>query len=279
MDSKEELVPDITIDNKQLIRIFKCSPQGGMRRSHSTNTLVLISNHTKATYDDRWIWDTFHYTGMGLQGDQSLEFSQNRTLYESNTNGVELFLFEVFTPKEYVFIGEVFLAGAPYQEPQSDTNQTIRNVWIFPLKLLQAGPTKRPIPVELLKSREEFKEKLARKLSNQELEERIKYQKNIPEIRETSARTPVRDTNVAEYVRRRAAGICQLCCSSAPFCDKGGAPFLEVHHVTWLSKGGSDIVENAVALCPNCHRKMHVLDLRSDQRSLAMKARNTKLPS
>lgn len=37
--------PDETIDNKQLVSIFQCSSQGGMRKSHKTNSLVIISNH------------------------------------------------------------------------------------------------------------------------------------------------------------------------------------------------------------------------------------------
>lgn len=31
----------------------------------------------------------------------------------------------------------------------------------------------------------------------------------------------------------------------------------EVHHKVPLSAGGDDTVENAIALCPNCHRKAH----------------------
>jgi hypothetical protein len=34
-----------------------------MRKSRQTNTLVLVSNHTKSLYEDVWIGDTFHYTG------------------------------------------------------------------------------------------------------------------------------------------------------------------------------------------------------------------------
>ena len=32
----------------------------------------------------------------------------------------------------------------------------------------------------------------------------------------------------------------------------------------WLSEGGEDSIENTVALCPNCHRKMHVVNLQED---------------
>ncbi len=28
---------------------------------------------------------------------------------------------------------------------------------------------------------------------------------------------------------------------------------LEVHHITWVKKGGSNDIENLIALCPNCH--------------------------
>jgi 5-methylcytosine-specific restriction protein A len=62
-----------------------------MRRSHQTNTLVIVSDPTKAIYEDRWIDDTFHYTGMGLEGDQSLEFAQNKTLAGSQSSGIEVY--------------------------------------------------------------------------------------------------------------------------------------------------------------------------------------------
>jgi 5-methylcytosine-specific restriction protein A len=32
-----------TINNEQLCAAFGCSPQGGMRRAHRTNSLVLIN--------------------------------------------------------------------------------------------------------------------------------------------------------------------------------------------------------------------------------------------
>lgn len=31
-----------------------------------------------------------------------------------------------------------------------------------------------------------------------------------------------------------------------------------------MSRGGDDKPGNAVALCPNCHTKMHILDLEDD---------------
>lgn len=67
-----------------------------------------------------------------------------------------------------------------------------------------------------------------------------------------------RDSAVAAYVKKRADGKCDLCGKEAPFKDKKGLPFLEEHHVERLADGGKDSIDNAVALCPNCHRQIHV---------------------
>lgn len=78
----------------------------------------------------------------------------------------------------------------------------------------------------------------------------------------------VRDRYVSEYAKRRAHGFCQLCGEDAPFLRKNGEPFLETHHVIWLADGGDDSIDNTVALCPNCHKKMHVLNLDEDVEKL-----------
>lgn len=61
---------------------------------------------------------------------------------------------------------------------------------------------------------------------------------------------------VVEHVLHRARGCCELC-GASPFIGSGGEIFLEVHHVRTLADGGPDTVDNAVALCPNCHRALH----------------------
>ncbi len=56
----------------------------------------------------------------------------------------------------------------------------------------------------------------------------------------------------------RANGICEKCKQKAPFIrKKDNTPYLEVHHKQQLSEGGDDSVENAIAVCPNCHRELH----------------------
>jgi 5-methylcytosine-specific restriction protein A len=66
-----------------------------------------------------------------------------------------------------------------------------------------------------------------------------------------------RDPVVHAYVLQLARGRCELCEKRAPFKKANGQPYLEVHHVRTLADGGSDRPENAVALCPTCHRRLH----------------------
>jgi len=66
-----------------------------------------------------------------------------------------------------------------------------------------------------------------------------------------------RSTAVKEYVKARADGVCEGCNRPAPFTSKTGEPYLHAHHIHELSEGGSDTVDTVVALCPNCHYKVH----------------------
>jgi predicted HNH restriction endonuclease len=67
-----------------------------------------------------------------------------------------------------------------------------------------------------------------------------------------------RNPDVVAEVLFRASGNCECCKNPAPFIRKSdNTPYLEVHHTIPLGKGGDDTVENAQALCPNCHREKH----------------------
>jgi 5-methylcytosine-specific restriction enzyme A len=135
---KPDLEKNQVIDNNDLCSIFNCNPQGGMRRSLTTNTLIVVSNRTTDFYKDEWKDSVLHYVGMGLKGDQSLSFRQNKTLNHSQTNGIRVHLFEVLKKGRYTYRGEVKLVGQPYnpKEGQPDVEGHNRLVWIFPLKLI-----------------------------------------------------------------------------------------------------------------------------------------------
>jgi 5-methylcytosine-specific restriction endonuclease McrA len=68
----------------------------------------------------------------------------------------------------------------------------------------------------------------------------------------------IRNPDVVAEVLYRAGGVCESCKSPAPFQRAStGDPYLEVHHRIMLAADGDDTVDNAIALCPNCHRKSH----------------------
>ncbi|BBP43525.1 HNH endonuclease [Thiosulfativibrio zosterae] len=260
------------LNNGELCEVFKCSPQGGMRRALKTNSLVLISNHVDAIYDDRWAEDVLHYTGMGQIGDQKLEGNQNKTLYESEKNGVDIHLFEVFEDKQYTYTGLMALADKPYQEIQPDIEGNPRLVYVFPIKRAfdsSYKPAKEQFEKPFIK-----KQKQARKLSDKELLAKAKQNPHQePSSREVSSKQYIRSPWVVEHALRQANGVCQLCDSPAPFKTVDDKPFLEVHHIVWLANGGADSIDNAVALCPNCHRKMHALNIPSDVQKLKLKVK------
>lgn len=78
----------------------------------------------------------------------------------------------------------------------------------------------------------------------------------------------IRSSEVVRITKERAKGICELCGQPAPFEDRKGEPYLEAHHIVWLSRGGADDTDNTAALCPNCHARMHVVDDAADVEKL-----------
>jgi 5-methylcytosine-specific restriction enzyme A len=78
-----------------------------------------------------------------------------------------------------------------------------------------------------------------------------------PTSKKTFVNQVSRDPEVKAWLLLNSNGICECCGSSAPFISKTGIPYLEIHHVKRLSDDGPDTPENAVALCPNCHRALH----------------------
>lgn len=86
-----------------------------------------------------------------------------------------------------------------------------------------------------------------------------------PKRVENSGLVFARDPLVKAWILENAKGICEACRNPAPFSLDDGTRFLEVHHVRALADGGTDRISNAVALCPNCHRRCH---LSSDRETL-----------
>lgn len=100
--------------------------------------------------------------------------------------------------------------------------------------------------------------KTSRGLTKRERSKRLKQALKIPRILTVTTTTYQRNADVVAEVLERASGICERCGAPAPFIRAAdGTPYLEVHHKKRLADGGEDTVENAIAVCPNCHRELH----------------------
>lgn len=94
--------------------------------------------------------------------------------------------------------------------------------------------------------------------SSQSRRRRLSQAPKTPKLEKRTIRSFTRNPDVVAEVLIRASGFCERCNGEAPFTRaKDGTPYLEVHHKTRLADGGEDTVENALALCPNCHRELH----------------------
>lgn len=82
--------------------------------------------------------------------------------------------------------------------------------------------------------------------------------KGPPLVTEVTVRRFIRSPDIVAQRLFLAKGKCGRCKKAAPFKRRAnGEPYLEVHHVKPLFKGGWDVLENTLALCPNCHADIH----------------------
>jgi hypothetical protein len=127
----------------------------------------------------------------------------------------------------------------------------------------------------ILENEIEELENEANELNDDDLLIKAKTSDKEPIKREIFGTQYQRNPYVSGYAKRRSKGICELCNNPAPFFTMNNIPFLETHHIIPLSEGGYDEISNTVALCPNCHRKMHSLKKVDEIKSLKMKAKES----
>lgn len=105
---------------------------------------------------------------------------------------------------------------------------------------------------------EELRINKAKKLSQERRRELLAQSDPKPTKTIVSQVVFNRNQYVIIEVLDRANGICERCNNPAPFIrDSDLKPYLEVHHKIPLAENGDDTVDNAIALCPNCHRQAH----------------------
>ena len=196
-------------------------------------------------YEDEFLDDdTFLYTGEGTSGDMEMT-GGNRAIRNNRENGTDLHLFEdTAYPWIVTYLGAFEYVQHHWETLEDETDQQRRAIRF---RLAPAGGT----DVEIEKGS-------PGSLTMEELYEKGKQGSESSATKLGSGgRSYRRSAVVREFALRAANGVCQGCGEDAPFVDTSGEPFLEVHHLHRRGDGGPDDPENVIAVCPNCHRRVH----------------------
>jgi len=199
-------------------------------------------------YEDEFKEDGgFWYTGEGKTGDMTMD-GGNKAIRDHRKNGKSIHLFEdTDMPWIVQYVGE--FSYLEYEEKEmDDENRNQRTGFRFHL---------RPVNDSDITLTDE----LSKSLSDEALFERARKKSSSgpiePKQRTSSGYRYPGSEEVRRYALRVADGLCQGCGDEAPFIDKSGEQYLEVHHIEPRSSGGADEPNNVIAICPNCHRRVH----------------------
>jgi 5-methylcytosine-specific restriction protein A len=226
---------------------FGGQQQGGIITPVDHPVVIIITGEEglQHGYADRYRPDgAFEYFGEGQIGDMQLQRG-NRSIAEHSVLGKSLLLFRN-TATGLRFEGEMVYEGH-HIERAPDRNGAERDAIVFELRALEAiteateaaGP---PSGVTL----EELRQlALAAAVGLSQMP--TQGMRNVYQ----------RSRDVRNYVLVRAKGKCEGCNAPAPFLRPDGTPYLEPHHLRRVSDGGPDHPAHVIALCPNCHRRVH----------------------
>lgn len=105
----------------------------------------------------------------------------------------------------------------------------------------------------------EFKKKIASESFSQDMSESMKRLITIansepPEVRTRLQKEIVRNRKFADFVKKRASFICEVC-KRTPFIQVNGKPYAEADHINPLGgkSKGLDSPDNMRCLCAQCH--------------------------
>lgn len=228
--------------------------QGGISTPSKRPMILLFTSDAGKNYgyQDQFRPDgMFLYTGEGQVGNMEM-IRGNAAIRDHEKAGKHLHLFEYVKEAHVRYIGEAQYVGQHIEE-RPDREGSTRSVIIFHLVLLPAVANEIQVPKRSYGSNL----KPNRNLSLAELRKLALLAASEYATKEQLVQnTAVRSEAIRLYALKRSQGVCEGCSVPAPFHGKEG-PFLEVHHLHRLSDGGPDHPANVVALCPNCHRRVH----------------------
>lgn len=254
-----ELVSGRTYKRSALHKEFGGQRQGGISTPRKSPMVLLFTGEQGKQYGylDGFHTDgTYWYTGEGRKGDMRM-VAGNLAIRSHAQLSKNLHLFE------YVKKGEVrYLGNASYlehrEEVRPDVDKNPRNAIVFQLSIDsgEAGEPATPTKPDDTPPAQFWKQPFE-KLRNEVFASAEKVE-DLPSTPKEGKRVVyLRSARLKAYVIRRANGHCEGCGYPSPFLTRKNKPYFEPHHIRRVADGGPDHPRWVVALCPNCHARVH----------------------
>jgi 5-methylcytosine-specific restriction protein A len=229
--------------------------QGGISTPSGHPMILLFSGEQGEQYgyhdgfqDDGSFW----YTGEGQVGDMQM-IRGNRAIFTHLEAGKALHLFQYEARGQVKYISQAEYVGHHYTTAP-DRNNNPRQVIVFELAVNAPADG---VP-DLTPSDAELGPRWLWQRPMEELKHAAFAQEDLEHgAAERTVKTYFRSDLIKVYVLRRAAGYCEGCGAPAPFLTRKGTPYLEPHHIRRRADSGPDHPLWVIALCANCHRRVH----------------------
>ncbi len=243
------------------------SYQSGISASRRAPVIFIFTTETGVAedlhgYHDSWVTDdTFHYSGEGQKGDMTFT-KGNLAIRAHHDDGRSIHLFERPQGQKGVvrYIGQMEYIDHRMVDGARDGVGNPRRAIQFVLRRVDAvAPPDNLIPFD-----DYFRQfppptaiemELTRMAASRMVADgRAEYDAspgtNAPTIRSSVL-------SIRTLVLRRAGNHCEGCGAPAPFLRADGSPYLEAHDTQRLSDHEFSSPAEVIALCPNCHRRVH----------------------
>lgn len=279
------------VSRRRISNFIECEDNGKkILYSYTTNAIAIILDYSAEGVCDIWKDGVLYCNGdiqYKVEGNIEYASMEDRLLYHSKNNGMEIHLFmgEIFN--EYQYCGVFNLVKLPYQEKESDENGQEHFRWIFPLGAARGLIFKIPqrYVIESRVTKEQIREQ-----SNKEVSEIVKYEEKLflDEVNnmdfsdkevsfeykgESKKRTECREINGKKiYIRDKKTAfnalshanfLCEIDKTHPTFIRRNSNKnYTEPHHLipmafSYMFDVSLDVEENIVSLCSNCHNQIH----------------------
>lgn len=228
--------------------------QSGIITPKQHNVIFVMADEHGHTYGygDRFLGDRkVEYFGEGLTGDMTMTHG-NKAIADHAINGKDILLFRKERPTRVLRFFDQMVCEGWHWETAPDSAGNMRQAIVFelrPLDMVADAVETQPITYGATNAAADTLAKL-RALAMAAAAPSKPGGTSVRTIYERSA-------DVRNYVLARAKSVCEGCNNPAPFLRKDGTGYLEPHHIRRVSDGGPDDPRFVIALCPNCHRRVH----------------------